>query len=45
MARLQRRHRLGWKRTKANHGRKPTLGKSRYTFKKRGARPIKGSSD
>ena len=39
MARLNRRFRLAWRRTRANHGRKPNLGKSGYGFKHRGARP------
>jgi len=39
MARLNRRFRLAWRRTRANHGRKPNLGKAGYSFKRRGARP------
>lgn len=39
MARLRRRYRLAWKGRRANHGRKPSRGKHRYTFTKAGARP------
>ncbi len=39
MARLRRLYRLGWSRSRANHGRKPNKGKSPYTFLRAGARP------
>ena len=39
MARQNRLYRLGWSRSRANHGRKPTKGKVRYTFIRGGARP------
>lgn len=42
MARLRRRYRLAWKGRRANHGRKPNLGKSPYTFARAGARPPGG---
>ena len=38
MARLNRLYRLGWSRSRANHGRKPNKGKVRYTFHRGGAR-------